>query len=57
MNELIKCVDLKKFYHVGTQTVKALRSINLSIFQGRVCGYYGTFRIRKIHLNEYYWLP
>jgi len=34
MNELIRCEDLKKFYHVGTQTVKALRSINLSIFQG-----------------------
>jgi putative ABC transport system ATP-binding protein len=34
MNELIRCDDLKKFYHVGTQTVKALRSINLSIYQG-----------------------
>jgi putative ABC transport system ATP-binding protein len=34
MSELIKCVDLKKFYHVGTQTVKALRSIDLSIYQG-----------------------
>lgn len=34
MNELIRCDDLKKFYHVGTQTVKALRSITLSIYQG-----------------------
>ena len=34
MNELIRCIDLKKYYHVGTQTVKALRSINLSIHKG-----------------------
>jgi putative ABC transport system ATP-binding protein len=34
MSEIILCSDLKKFYHVGTQTVKALRSIYLSIFKG-----------------------
>jgi len=34
MKELIRCDDLKKFYHVGTQTVKALRSISLSIYKG-----------------------
>lgn len=34
MNELIRCIDLKKYYHVGTQTVKALRSIDLAIHKG-----------------------
>ncbi len=34
MKELIRCVDLKKFYHVGTQTVKALRSISVSMYKG-----------------------
>lgn len=34
MNELIRCDDLKKFYHVGTQTVKALRTVSVSIYQG-----------------------
>ncbi|MFN8254747.1 MAG: ABC transporter ATP-binding protein [Bacteroidales bacterium] len=34
MRELIKCIDLKKYYHVGTQTVKALRSVTLSILKG-----------------------
>jgi putative ABC transport system ATP-binding protein len=34
MKELIRCVDLKKFYHVGTQTVKALRTISISIYKG-----------------------
>jgi putative ABC transport system ATP-binding protein len=34
MKELIRCVDLKKFYHVGTQTVKALRSVSVSIYKG-----------------------
>jgi len=34
MKELISCIDLKKFYHVGTQTVKALRSVTLSIYKG-----------------------
>jgi len=34
MSEIIICSDLKKFYHVGTQTVKALRSIDLSINKG-----------------------
>jgi putative ABC transport system ATP-binding protein len=34
MSEIIICSDLKKYYHVGTQTVKALRSVYLSIFKG-----------------------
>jgi putative ABC transport system ATP-binding protein len=34
MSEIIICSDLKKHYHVGTQTVKALRSVYLSIFKG-----------------------
>lgn len=34
MKELIRCDELKKFYHVGTQTVKALRSISVSIYKG-----------------------
>jgi putative ABC transport system ATP-binding protein len=33
MNEIIRCSDLKKFYHVGTQTVKALRSVDLTIYK------------------------
>jgi putative ABC transport system ATP-binding protein len=34
MSEIISCFDLKKYYQVGTQTVKALRSINLTIYKG-----------------------
>jgi putative ABC transport system ATP-binding protein len=34
MSEIIRCFDLKKYYQVGTQTVKALRSIHLSIYKG-----------------------
>ncbi|NJO89981.1 MAG: ABC transporter ATP-binding protein [Chloroflexia bacterium] len=34
MNELIRCEDLKKFYQVGTQIVKALRTITVSIHKG-----------------------
>ena len=34
MSELIRCDDLKKFYHVGTQTVKALRTVTVSIQKG-----------------------
>ncbi len=34
MDELIRCEDLKKFYTVGNQTVKAIRSISVSINRG-----------------------
>ncbi len=34
MNELIRCADLKKFYQVGTEIVKAIRTISVSIHKG-----------------------
>ncbi len=33
-NKLIEITDLKKFYQVGSQTVKALQSITLTIYKG-----------------------
>ncbi len=34
MAEMIKCVELKKFYQVGTQVVKAIRDISVTINAG-----------------------
>ena len=34
MNEIISCHELAKHYQVGTQTVRALRSVSLSINKG-----------------------
>lgn len=34
MNELIRCEGLKKFYQVGVQVVKALRTVTVSIYPG-----------------------
>ncbi len=34
MGEIIKCIELKKYYQVGTQIVKAIRNISVSINQG-----------------------
>ncbi|OQY04252.1 MAG: macrolide ABC transporter ATP-binding protein [Bacteroidetes bacterium 4572_117] len=34
MAEIIKCVELKKFYQVGTQVVKAIRDISVTIDAG-----------------------
>lgn len=34
MGELIRCEDLKKYYQVGVQVVKALRTVSLSIYSG-----------------------
>jgi putative ABC transport system ATP-binding protein len=34
MSEIIKCTELKKFYQVGTQVVKAIRDISVSINAG-----------------------
>ncbi len=34
MSEIIRCVELKKFYQVGTQVVKAIRNISVTINAG-----------------------
>jgi len=34
MSEIIKCIELKKFYQVGTQVVKAIRDISVNIDAG-----------------------
>ena len=42
MQEIIKLVDIKKFYKVGAETVKALQSVSLSVNRGEYLALMGA---------------
>ena len=46
--EILKTVDLKKYYGSGENQVKALDGVNLSVEEGEFVSVVGTRRIRKI---------
>ena len=45
--ELLKTVDLKKYYGTGAGQVKALDGVNLTVEEGEFAAVVGTSRVRK----------
>ena len=51
---MIKLTEINKIYRTNEIETVALENVNLEVEKGEFLKYYGTFRLRKIYVAEYY---
>lgn len=57
MKEIIRLDNIKRDFHVGDETVHALRGVSFTIHEGGVRYDHGNLRLRKEYVAEHAGLP